>query len=72
MAAAYQGAVEAVLAVVLACLFGYWLDGRFGTSPIFLFLGLALGFAAFCVRLFRMQGLKAGPQDDGPKPPEST
>ncbi|MCC6640920.1 MAG: AtpZ/AtpI family protein [Deltaproteobacteria bacterium] len=72
MAAAYQGAVEAVLAVVIATLVGYWVDGRLGTSPAFLLLGLALGFAAFFVRLWRMRDLMSGPRGEGPGPPESS
>ena len=72
MAAAYQGAVEAVLAVVIATLFGYWVDGRLGTSPAFMFLGLALGFAAFFLRLWRLRDLMSGPQGEGPEPPESS
>ncbi len=72
MAAAYQGAIEAVLAVVLATLFGYWIDGRFGTSPVCMFLGLALGFAAFFVRLLRLRDLMSGPRGEGPEPPESS
>jgi len=71
MAAAYQGAIEAVLAVVIATLFGWWVDGRLGTSPAFMLVGIVLGFAAFCVRLFRLRGLMVGASDDGPKPPES-
>lgn len=71
MAAAYQGAIEAVLAVVIATLAGYWVDGRFGTSPTFLLIGLVLGFSAFCVRLWRLRDLMAGEQGRGPKPPES-
>jgi F0F1-type ATP synthase assembly protein I len=71
MAAADQGALEAVLAVVIASLFGYWVDGRLGTSPAFMLVGLVLGFAAFCLRLFRLRDLMAGPQDEGRKPPES-
>ena len=72
MAAAYQGAIEAVLAVVIATLFGYWVDGRLGTSPAFMFLGLALGFAAFFLRLWRLRDLMSGPQGEGPEPPESS
>ena len=36
-AKAYQGALEAVFAVVIAAGLGYWLDGRFESSPIGLF-----------------------------------
>jgi F0F1-type ATP synthase assembly protein I len=72
MAAAYQGAVEAVLAVVIATVFGYWVDGRFATSPTFLLIGLVLGFAAFCIRLWRLRDLMAGSRGQEPKPPESS
>ena len=51
---AYQGASEAVVSILIAVGFGYWLDGRFDTSPIFLVLGTALGFAAFVLRLLRL------------------
>jgi F0F1-type ATP synthase assembly protein I len=52
--AAYQGAFEAVMAIPLAIGAGYWLDGRFDTSPILLILGAAIGFAAFVLRLVRL------------------
>jgi len=51
---AWQGAAEAVFAIPIAAGAGYWLDGRFDKSPIFLFLGTAIGFAAFVVRLMRL------------------
>jgi len=51
---AYQGASEAVFAIPVATGIGYWLDGRFGTSPYLLILGAALGFAAFVTRLLRL------------------
>ena len=52
---AYQGAVEAVFAVLIATGAGYWVDGRYDTSPFGLFIGAALGFAAFVVRLLRLR-----------------
>ena len=52
--AAYQGALEAVLAIPIAIGGGYWLDGRFDTSPILLLLGAAIGFGAFVLRLLRL------------------
>jgi len=52
--AAYQGAFEAVLAIPIAIGAGYWLDGRFDTSPVLLLVGAALGFAAFVLRLVRL------------------
>ena len=51
---AYQGAVEAVLAIVVAAMIGAFADSRFGTSPILLFVGLALGFGTFVLRLVRL------------------
>jgi F0F1-type ATP synthase assembly protein I len=52
--AAYQGALEAVFAILIAGGIGYWADGRFGTSPWLLILGFAIGFASFVLRLFQM------------------
>jgi F0F1-type ATP synthase assembly protein I len=56
-ARAYQGALEAVFAIPIAGLLGYWADARFGTGPIFLIVGLVFGFATFVVRLVRMRSL---------------
>lgn len=50
----YQGAFEAVIAILVAALFGYWLDGYFDTAPVFLLIGSAIGFASFTVRLIRL------------------
>ena len=69
MAAAYQGAVEAVLAFVLPSLLGWWVDGKRGSSPTFLLIGVVLGFAAFFVRLWRLRRLMDG--SAGGRPPES-
>lgn len=55
MASAYQGAVEAVVAMVICALAGWWIDGRFGTGPWGLFVGMALGFAALLLRLLRIK-----------------
>jgi F0F1-type ATP synthase assembly protein I len=51
---AYQGAMEAVLAVPIAIGIGYWLDGRFDTTPTFLLLGAVIGFGALVLRLLRL------------------
>ncbi len=51
---AYQGAAEAVAAIPIATGIGYWLDGRFDTSPYLLIGGAVLGFAAFVTRLLRL------------------
>jgi len=55
--AAYQGALEAVLAIVITAGVGYWADQRFGTQPRWLIVGTCIGFAAFVLRLFRMRTL---------------
>lgn len=51
---AYQGAAEAVAAIPIAAGIGYWLDGRFETSPLLLLVGTAIGFASFVMRLLRL------------------
>lgn len=60
MASAYQGAVEAVLAVVISGLAGTWVDRRFGTEPTGFLVGMAIGFAAFGLRMWRMRNLMGG------------
>jgi F0F1-type ATP synthase assembly protein I len=52
--AAYQGALEAVFAILIAGGIGYWADGHFGTSPWLLVLGFVIGFGSFVLRLFRL------------------
>jgi F0F1-type ATP synthase assembly protein I len=64
--AAYQGAFEAVLAIPIAIGGGYWLDGRFDTSPILLLVGAAVGFGAFVLRLVRL-GHQLRSLDNEPK-----
>ena len=54
MGGAYQAALEAVFAIPIAVAFGYFVDKHFGTSPIFLLVGVVLGFAAFVLRLVRL------------------
>ena len=54
-ARAYQGAMEAVVAIPIAMGLGYWADSRFGTEPILLLVGVVFGFATFVVRLVRMK-----------------
>jgi F0F1-type ATP synthase assembly protein I len=52
--AVYQGAFEAVIALLIAAGLGYWLDGYFDTTPWLLLMGTAIGFASFTVRLIRL------------------
>lgn len=61
---AYQGAMEAVLAIVIATGLGYWADARFGTSPRWLIVGAIVGFGAFVLRLARMAKLVEDPTQD--------
>lgn len=51
---AYQGAFEATVAILICAGIGLWLDGRFDTSPLWLLVGTALGFASFVLRLLRL------------------
>ena len=51
---AYQGSVEAVSAILIAAGIGYWADQHFGTSPLYLLIGMVLGFSAFVLRLLRL------------------
>jgi ATP synthase protein I len=52
--AAYQGAMEAVFAILIAAGLGYWADEYFGTTPWYLVIGVVVGFSAFVVRLLRL------------------
>ena len=50
----YEGAFESVLAILIGAGLGYWVDEQFGTKPNFLLLGLAIGFGAFVLRLWKL------------------
>jgi F0F1-type ATP synthase assembly protein I len=52
--AVYQGAFEAVFALLITAGFGYWLDATFDTAPWLLLTGTAIGFASFTLRLIRL------------------
>jgi F0F1-type ATP synthase assembly protein I len=70
---AYQGGVEAGLAVVIAMGFGLWADSHFETSPVGLFVGLGIGVGAFALRITRLLRDTSGPPTElsGPsKAPE--
>lgn len=51
---AYQGAFEAVGAVLIATGAGYWIDKSWETSPWGIALGALLGFMAMVLRLIRL------------------
>lgn len=52
---AYQGALEAVMAVLVGAGAGYWADGHWGTAPYGVLAGVVIGFAAMVLRLLRMR-----------------
>jgi len=66
---AYQGAFEAFVAILVAMGIGYWVDQRFGTSPLYLLIGTGVGFASFVLRLVRLgrqlHGLPDASDDGG-------
>jgi F0F1-type ATP synthase assembly protein I len=71
-AIAYQGAFEAVISILVGAGLGAWADHGFGTSPILLLVGLAVGFGAFVLRLVRLgHKLNAATEDDAEENEES-
>ena len=53
-ALAYQGAFEAVLAILIGGAFGWWIDSLVDSSPVGLLVGLAAGFGAFILLMVRL------------------
>jgi F0F1-type ATP synthase assembly protein I len=51
----YQAGLEAVVALAVAGAVGAWIDSRQGTAPVFLLVGIAVGFGACTLRLVRYQ-----------------
>jgi ATP synthase protein I len=45
--------IEIGVSVIGGFLLGHWLDGKFGTEPVLLFVGLAFGAAAGFLALFK-------------------
>jgi len=62
--AAYEGAFEAIIAILVGLGLGYWADHYFGTDPIGLIVGVVVGFGAFVLRLLRLQRLLEDQEDD--------
>ncbi len=54
MGKVYEGAFESVFAILIGGGFGYWADQHFETSPRWLLVGLAIGFGAFVLRLWKL------------------
>ncbi|MEM9175139.1 MAG: AtpZ/AtpI family protein [Myxococcota bacterium] len=62
---AYEGAFEAVGAILIATGFGYWFDQYYETTPAGLLVGAGIGFAAFVLRLVRLgKQLHGDPGDE--------
>ena len=51
---AYEGAFEAVGAMLISVFVGYWVDQRFETEPTGVLVGAGVGFSAFVLRLVRL------------------
>ena len=69
--AAYQGALEAVFAILIGGGIGYWADRHFGTSPWLLVAGFAIGFGSFVLRLIQLgRQLRAGEPPAAGRPRE--
>lgn len=67
---AYQGAMEATVALAISVGIGMWIDSKLGSSPVGLLVGLAIGFGSFVLRLWRlMKEMAPGPPDGGPPGP---
>jgi F0F1-type ATP synthase assembly protein I len=58
--AVYQGAFEAVAAILIAGFAGKLADDYFGTEPRYLLIGFAIGFSSFVLRLVRLGRKLAG------------
>lgn len=69
-ARAYQGAVEAVFSIPIAMGLGYLADRTFGTGPVWLLIGLGVGFASFVIRISRLRELVEEASEDGGEPPD--
>ncbi len=68
-ARAYQGALEAVFSIPIAMGLGYLADRIFGTEPVWLLIGLGVGFASFVIRISRLRALVEEAPEDGSEPP---
>lgn len=66
--AAYQGVVEAIVALLLCVGAGYFADTRFGSSPKGVAIGTIIGFSAFVLRLFRLRDIWKPEDDDSEEP----
>lgn len=53
------------MSIPIAIGLGYWADQKLDTSPVFLIVGVMLGFGAFVLRLLRMRALVEEGSEDG-------
>ena len=77
-ALAYQGGIEAVVAILVGTGLGFWADQAAGTTPVGTFVGLAVGFGAFILRIVRLSRRleelrieEEGDEPPRPLPPEA-
>lgn len=67
---AYQGAFEAVMAVLVGAGLGYWADAHWESTPVGVITGVVVGFAAMVLRLLRLGRElvpESAPEASGPK-----
>jgi len=56
--------IQIVVSIFIGLAFGIYLDGKFGTSPIFTFIFLIFGIAAGFINLFRVAKGGGNANDD--------
>ncbi|MBT39810.1 MAG: AtpZ/AtpI family protein [Myxococcota bacterium] len=65
--------MEAGLGVIVSMGLGLWADSHFGTSPLWLFVGLGVGVGSFALRITQVVRKTSGiAQHDRQPPPEQT
>ncbi|GEM_PF-1072911 len=68
-----HSALSFVGPVIVCLIAGIWLDRKFGTSPLFLFIGLFLGFGTGLVSVYRqMMELSGSGESSGNTKPTSS
>ena len=59
-----HSALSFVGPVIICLVAGIWLDRKFGTSPLFLFIGLFLGFGTGIYSVYRQVMEQSGSGED--------